>query len=317
MGRACGSREGVRSVGQRATGERAHGRGRGQPGLPIMADRFVSLDSSPLAPGRSAVRIRVREFGSGDALMFLHGGWGYAIYPFDGQIAKLERSYRVLVPDRTGYGQSGSIERQLPDFHDRAAAESLGVLDVLGVERAILWGHSDGAVIALRMALIAPRRVAAVVAEATHFFRSKPGSRAFFETMRDAPDSLGSRVAAVLEQEHGTRWRSLIKTNGAAWLQIADEARSPAADLYDGQLPQIRVPTLVVHGSKDPRTEPGELDALTSALGYAPHLELAVLEAAGHSPHSERDSADAVTKAAVGFLSNVTYGLDRANDAGR
>ena len=282
-----------------------------------MADRFVSLDGSPLAPGRSPVRIRVREFGSGDALMFLHGGWGYAIYPFDGEIARLERSYRILVPDRTGYGQSESIDRQLPDFHGRAAAESLSVLDVLGVDRAVLWGHSDGAVIALRMALTAPHRVAAVIAEATHFFRRKPGSRTFFETMRDAPDSLGSRVAAVLEQEHGARWRSLIKTNGAAWLQIADEARSPAADLYDGQLPHIRVPTLVVHGSKDPRTEPGELDALASALGHAPRLEFAVSEPAGHSPHSERDSADAVTNAALGFLSNATCGLYRPSDARR
>jgi pimeloyl-ACP methyl ester carboxylesterase len=282
-----------------------------------MADRFVSLDSSPLAPGRSPANIRVREFGSGDALMFLHGGWGYAIYPFDEQIARLELSYRVLVPDRTGYGQSGSIERQLPDFHGRAAMESFGVLDVLGVDRAVLWGHSDGAVIALRMALMAPHRVAAVIAEATHFFRRKPGSRTFFETMRDAPDSLGPRVTAVLEQEHGARWRSLIKTNGAAWLQIADDAFSPGADLYDGRLPQIGVPTLVVHGSKDPRTEPGELDALASALGHAPHLELAVLEAAGHSPHSEHDSADAVTNGALGFLSKVTCGLDRPSDARR
>jgi valacyclovir hydrolase len=282
-----------------------------------MADRFVSLDRSPLAPGRSPVRIRVREFGSGDAFMFLHGGWGYAIYPFDSQIASLERSCRVLVPDRTGYGESGVIERQLSDFHGRAATESLSVLDGLGAERAVLWGHSDGAVIALRMALMAPYRVAAVIAEATHFFRQKPESRTFFETMRDAPDSLGSRVVAVLEQEHGARWRSLIKTNGAAWLQIAEEARFPAADLYDGLLPELRVPTLVVHGAKDPRTEPGEVDALARALGHAPHFELAIFEAAGHSPHSERDSADAVTNSAISFVSTVTRGLGRANDAFR
>jgi len=312
MGRARGRRESL----NKRTGQSAHGRGQALD-LPTMADRFVSLDGSPLAPGRSPVRIRVREFGSGDALMFLHGGWGYAIYPFDGQITRLERSYHVLVPDRTGYGQSEAIERQLPDFHDRAARESFAVLDVLGTQRAVLWGHSDGAVIALRMALMAPHRVVAVIAEATHFFRRKPGSRAFFETMRDAPDSLGSRATAVLGQEHGPRWRSLIETNGAAWLQIADEARSPAADLYDGELPHLRAPTLVVHGAKDPRTEPGELDALAGALGHAPHLELTILEAAGHSPHSERESADPVTSAALAFLSTVTRGLDSPSHARR
>ena len=40
--------------------------------------------------------------------------------------------------------------------------------------------------------------------------------------MRD-PDGLGERVADVLAREHGDGWRDLIRTNGDAWLRIADE----------------------------------------------------------------------------------------------
>src|SRR6185436_7306720 len=118
----------------------------------------------------------------------------------------------------------GRLPRQESDFHFRAADETFGVIDALGLERPVLWGHSDGAVIALLMALSAPERLEAIVLEAAHLYRDKPGSRAFFETMRDDPDGLGPRVADVLAREHGERWRDLIRTNGSAWLQIAAEA---------------------------------------------------------------------------------------------
>src|SRR5262249_52679703 len=159
------------------------------------------------------------------------------------------------------------------------------------------WGHSDGAVIALRAGLMAPRRIDRIVAEATHFFRRKPASRAFFETMRDRPDDLGERVVSILDRDHGPRWRALIRANGVAWLRLADEAASARVDLYDGCLPRLRVPTLLIHGAGDPRTEPGELDALSASIDGA-RCEL--LAAGGHSPHSERATADAVTAIAAG-----------------
>jgi pimeloyl-ACP methyl ester carboxylesterase len=173
-------------------------------------------------------------------------------------------------------------------------------MDVLGIERPWLWGHSDGAVIALWFAIMAPDRVRGVIAEATHFWRRKPASRTFFETMRDAPDDLAERVGPVLQGEHGDRWRALLALNGRAWLRIADEASTADADLYDGRLVEVRTPVLLIHGAKDPRTEPGELTALESALP-AGVARLCLLADAGHSPHSERASAAGATAAALAF----------------
>jgi len=232
-------------------------------------------------------------------MIVLHGGWGYEIYPFDRQIAAFP-DYRIVIPDRTGYGLSGRLERQERDFHHRAAAETLAVIDALGLERPVVWGHSDGAVIALMMALEAPSRLEGVILEATHFYRAKPASRPFFETMRDDPDALGARVVEVLAREHGEDWRALIRTNGQAWLEIAGKRPGEDDDLYDGRLSGLQVPALVVHGARDPRTEPGELDALRAALGDAVTFD--VLPEGGHSPHSERATADEVTIAATRFL---------------
>src|SRR3954466_1428001 len=114
---------------------------------------FVELPGSALAPGVSPVRIHYRDAGAGPPIVILHGGWGYEIYPFERQIEALSRRYRVVSPDRTGYGQSGLLPHQETDFHRRAAEETFAVIDALGLERPIVWGHSDGAVISILMGL--------------------------------------------------------------------------------------------------------------------------------------------------------------------
>src|ERR1041384_4897257 len=159
---------------------------------------YITVDESPLAPSLSPVEIHYRDQGAGAPLLFLHGGWGYQIYPFDRQI-----------------------------------------------ERAVLWGHSDGAVIAAMIGLTQPARVSGLILEAFHFYRKKPGSREFFETMAGDPALLGERVATTLSSEHGEDyWRKLIVINGDAWLRIADEATHPFQNLYDGELSNLRVPAL-------------------------------------------------------------------------
>ena len=264
---------------------------------------LVELPSSALAPGVSPVRIHYRDVGAGRPLVILHGGWGYEIYPFDRPQQALAARHRIVIPDRTGYGGSGRLERQEVDFHHRAAAETFAVIEALGLERPVLWGHSDGAVIGLLAGLAAPERLAGLIVEATHLFRSKPGSREFFETMMANPDGLGARVTDVLAREHGEGWRDFIRANGLAWLRIADERSAPGDDLYGGRLADLKLPTLMIHGARDPRTEPGELDALRAALAGVARFE--IFPDGGHSPHSERATADEVTQVAQRFLTDV------------
>jgi pimeloyl-ACP methyl ester carboxylesterase len=278
----------------------------------------IDLHSSALAPEVSPVRVHYRDVGAGRPIVILHGGWGYEIYPFDRQIAALAAYHRVVAPDRTGYGRSGRLVRQETDFHVRAADETFAVIDALGLERPVVWGHSDGAVIALLMGLADPDRLGGLIVEAAHFFRCKPASRAFFETMVQDPDGLGDRVRSVLAREHGDLWRDLIRANGDAWLRIANDPSAPAADLYGGRIAELRVPTLVIHGARDPRTEPGELDALRAALGRAhasvPATRFAVLPEAGHSPHSERATADEVTRLVEECVRGAGPGNPRSRD---
>jgi len=273
----------------------------------------IDLPGSPLAPDRSPVRTEYRDTGNGPAIVFLHGGWGYEIYPFDRQIDALGSQYRIVIPNRSGYGRSASIRELPPDFHRRAMVETLAFLEALEIQRPILWGHSDGAIIALLAGLAAPDRIAGAIVEATHYYRFKPASRAFFEQITANPQALGGGVAAVMARDHGEGWPALLEMHSRTWLRISDDAASPVDDFYDGRLGELTVPVLAIHGARDPRTEPGELEALQAALQLgpraapsAPRTTFTVFVQGGHSPHSEAATADCVTMAAAGFLSFVS-----------
>jgi pimeloyl-ACP methyl ester carboxylesterase len=266
----------------------------------------LSLPESPHAPGVSPVNIHYREFGSGRPLVILHGGWGYGIYPFDRQIAEFAGQYRILIPDRSGYGHSSRVSGEMPlDFHRRAALETFCFLDALGIEKSILWGQSDGAVIAAMMGLIAPHRCASLVLEAFHYFRRKPGSRFFFERFAEHPEELGDETRRLLAEDHGeTNWPTVLRRNCGVWFRIADSVHRPDEDLYDGRLGELQVPTLFLHGSLDPRTEPGEMDCVRQVL---PHTTMRFIAAGKHSPHGEEDAWQECNKNASEFFRSIAW----------
>jgi len=246
----------------------------------------LELIRSPHAPEVSPVTIHYREFGRGRPLIFLHGGWGYGVYPFDRQIAAFREEFRILIPDRSGYGHSTRVAEDMPlDFHRRAAAETIAFLDGLGIEQAAFWGHSDGSVISAMIGMTAPERCECLILEAFHLLRRKPGSRVFFERFAAHPGDLGEETKKLLAEDHGeTQWPNTLRRNCTAWFRLADSVKRADEDLYDGKLGEITVPTLFLHGSLDPRTEPGEMARVREEL---PGAEMRFVANGKHSPHSE------------------------------
>ncbi len=259
---------------------------------------FVELTSSPHAPEVRPVRIHYREVSSGPPIVFLHGGWGYGVYPVDqqidrqgdrqngGQLEALGAQFRFVIPDRSGYGRSSRVPIEMPiDFHRRAAEETLLVMDALGIERAVFWGHSDGAVIAAKLGLLSPERCERLILEAFHFHPNKPASHNFFQRFADHPEEVNAKAQSLLAADHGARrWKQAIQRNCRVWLRLAAQSTRPDEDLYEGRLGELRVPVTFLHGKHDPRTEPDEMKRVQEAL---PRAEMRFLENGRHSPHSE------------------------------
>ncbi len=259
---------------------------------------YIELDLETRQPS-----IFCREFGEGPPMLFLHGGWGYDMYAFDNQIREFHQEYRIFIPDRSGYGRSSRGAAFPRGFHRRAARETIAFLDALEIERAVLWGHSDGAVTAALMGIESPDRVQGIVMEASHYDRRKPRSKGFFETAATNPEKFGEKAISILAREHGEDyWRKLLENHGQAWLDIHYGWQDPAQDLYGGRLAELRVPTILLHGSRDPRTEPDELDAFRSLL---PDAAIHIIEGAGHSPHSEPQAHEESNRAVRRFFDRL------------
>ena len=272
-----------------------------------MNSAHIGISDSPLRPGAGPASLYYREAGAGTPLVYLHGGWGYEIYPFDNQIAGLSGRFRILIPDRTGYGRSSDAGQTPVDFHHRAATETLQFLDALKLGRVALWGHSDGAVIAALLGLRSPERFIGLILEAFHY-GPKTGSLDWMQSVLSDPDALGERSKSALYRDHGARWRTVVQRNATAWLEIG---RVGAPDLFGGKLPELAVPTLFLHGADDPRTEPGELDAMRRAL---PGAGFRIIEAARHCPHSQPESAEECTRVAGEFLDGLMAGRGPAHE---
>ncbi len=108
----------------------------------------------------NGAQIWYASFGSGPAVILLHGGlgnsgnWGWQVP------ALVDCGYRAIVIDSRGHGRSTRDAQ--PYSYDLMAADVLAVMAALQVQRAGLVGWSDGAVIALLLAEKAPQRVAGV-----------------------------------------------------------------------------------------------------------------------------------------------------------
>lgn len=238
-------------------------------------------------------RLWYEEVGEGRPLVCLHSGWGRAVMPFDDATAVLGSRYRMIFPDRRGYGRSTPLDSLPSSYHHDAMIDLAHFLDRLSISRPILWGHSDGAITAALYAAAHPEHVAALVVEAIHFYRAK--SKGFFAKYAADPQSLPAATIERLRADHGERWQTVIEMHSRAWLGFHEIG----GDFYAGKLEQITCPVLVLYGENDPHTPPSESEELATHLR---HATLARVTGGGHSPHSEPKTSRFCSERVLEFL---------------
>jgi pimeloyl-ACP methyl ester carboxylesterase len=209
---------------------------------------------------------------------------------------------RGLVYSREGYGRSTPRrpgERWPLDFMQRQARDVLPRLFArLGIGRdggkPWLFGHSDGATIALVHAAAYPDSVAGVVAVAPHIMVEDVSIRSI-AAARDAYRSAG--IKARLARYHDDPDSAFFGWNDV-WLDPGFRRFS-----IEHVLDRVRCPILAVQGEND---EYGTLAQVTGIRARAPQAEIVALANCGHSPH--RDQPEALTRAVTGFITRHSLG---------
>ena len=197
-----------------------------------------------------------------------------------------------LVYSRPGYGRStprAPHEHWDARYLHAQALEALpALLGELGIRRPWLFGHSDGATIALLHAAAFPDAVAGTVVLAPHVFVEQKAldgiarARAAYEA-----GPLRERLARVQADPDSAFYGWCD-----AWLAPAFRAWNIEADIAG-----LRGPLLAVQGEDD---EYGTLEQLDRIARSVPHAERLVLLRCGHMP--QRDAPQQVIDAARDFI---------------
>lgn len=226
-------------------------------------------------------------------IVFLHEGLGSASAwrDFPAQLAA-EVGCPALVYSRAGYGTSAPPAAPWGvDFMHRAAHEELpALLQATGVDDVVLFGHSDGASIALLHAAAPARtRVRALVLEAPHVFVE--------DVTVEAIAALPAAFAAGGLRERLARHHRDVATLFERWTRLWLSPEFRGWNL-EGELPAIRTPVLLIQGDADEYGTLAQVEAI--ARGISGPVEQVVIAGAGHSPH--RDAPELVLERSARFI---------------
>ncbi|MEV6069353.1 alpha/beta hydrolase [Nocardia sp. NPDC052001] len=169
------------------------------------------------------------------------------------------------------------------------AADTLSVLDELGIEKAVIGGMGQGGYTALRLALLAPERVRALALIATGADACTAAEldcqRAFFERWA-SPEPMAPLVAELAPRLIGGTDPRLWRAWTSRWYSCDRQAVLPAVRcLLERRsllhrLPEIAAPALVVRGSRDEVSTARE--CATMAAGLVGADGVVTIPGAGH-----------------------------------
>ena len=213
----------------------------------------------------------------------------------------IDSSMRTLAVSPRGHGDSDKPSSGYGI--DELGADVDALLDALGIDCAVLVGHSGSCLVARWMAIHRPERVLGLVLEASPYtLFGHPQLESLVTTviadLRGPIDPAFVR-SFVTDTSSSTLSRDLVDTLVSEALKVpAAVWRELFAELlrYDdtAELHHIQVPTLLIWGDADPIVERSMQEQLVARI---PDAQLIVHEGCGHTPRWEDPAR---------FASNVT-----------
>ena len=232
-------------------------------------------------------------------LVMLHEGLGSVSMwrQFPEQLARVT-GCRTLAFSRHGYGGSSPLDapRRVDYMHEEARIWLPAILERLEIRRPVLFGHSDGASIALIHAATPGSDVAGIIALAPHVKVEELTVR-----------SIAAAKAAYLDTDlraRLSRYHADVDSAFWGWNRIWLDPAFRNWNI-EALLPSVRCPLLAIQGEDD---EYGTMEQVASILRAVANSRLLALPACRHAPH--RDQPQEILKAAQEFVGLVALGAE-------
>jgi len=253
----------------------------------------------PSGPDLETVRVAWEAHGDhGPPLLLLHS-IGLDRRSWEDVVPSLARDFRVVAADLPGHGASDKPPDA--DYGLWALGRRVGrLLDELGWERAILVGNSLGGGAALSLALQSPGRVRALaLLNSVGFPEGLPavGRLGFLPLVPTATGLAPPPVVRLSLATARRRWRSVTPGRSSrtvaylrdpegrgAFFRALRQLYGPDLEAMSLRYGEIRCPTLVVHGERDPLVPARFGRRLADSI---PGARLELLPTCGHFPQEE------------------------------
>jgi non-heme chloroperoxidase len=247
---------------------------------------------------KDGTQIFYRDWGSGQPIVFSHG-WPLSADAWDAQMVFFgERGYRVIAHDRRGHGRSS--QTWTGNDMDTYADDLAALIDELGLENAVLVGHSTGGGEVTRyIGRHGTRRIAkAVLVGAVPPIMLKteanPGGlpiEVFDDIRRNTFLNRPQFFYDLTIPFYGYNREGASISEGirmAFWLQGMQAGIKPAIDCikqfsetdFTEDLKKFDIPTLILHGDDDQIVPIGASAMLSSKL--VPNATLKVYRGGAH-----------------------------------
>lgn len=238
---------------------------------PVAAPQTLLPATWDEAKGQTAringVDIYYELYGAGDPVFLLHGGLANGTY-FRNQIPVLAAKYKLIVMDSRGHGRS-SFDKT-PISYEVMAADVLGLMDHLGIQKTSIVGWSDGGIIGLELAIHHPERLNKVVAYGANFdptgVRLDVGQNSRFNAYIAAAAADYQKLAPQPE-----RWDEFLANISHMW------ATEP--NYTEDQLKSITTPFLILDGAKEEAIDLNQTKLMALLI---PNAKLVIMPDTGH-----------------------------------
>ena len=219
----------------------------------------------------NGVRTYYEVTGEGDPVFLLHGGLCTA-ESWDAQTAELSKTYRVYVPEQFAHGRTRDIEGPLS--YEAMAQHTIALMESLGVESAHIGGWSDGALVALLVALRRPKMVRKLILidQYVELEKAPEWIMPMFEnwTPAEAPPFLRDAYCA-LSPDGPEHFPVVFEKLRTLWL-------SPTG-VEIGDLAHVASPTLVLAGETGSFT----FSHLGEVVAALPDVQVAMVPGTSHA----------------------------------
>lgn len=243
-----------------------------------------------------AVELNYQTRGEGEPLLILHGLYG-SNSNWNQHARRLAERYRVILPDLRNHGRSPHSEVMT---YPAMAEDLRALLDTLGLEQALVLGHSMGGKAAMTLALQQPERVRALIAADIAPVTYRHEHDQIISALQGLDLArVGSRAdadAALRDDLPNPMVRQFLLTNlerrddAYGWRIPLDVlARSlPAIEGWPEPEGEYRGPALFLHGAESDYVLAEYEPAIRR---YFPAARVEALAGAGHWLHVEQPEA--------------------------